>query len=92
MTERLEENTKLKEQILSKLKKRLGIHLELPENQITKDMRFEQDFDMDSLARYELCFYVEDELKISIKDEVVMELNTLGDYIEYILKNNCLRR
>lgn len=45
---------------------------------------FHIDLAMDSLDRYELAYQVETLLDVEIPDEKLWDLNSVGDYVDYI--------
>lgn len=55
---------------------------------ITREMRFAEDLEADSLDQVELVMELEDEFETNIPDEVAEKIKTVGDAIDFI-KQNC---
>lgn len=72
------------EEILCRLENILVEGLGVPEKNITKEARFEEDLKIDSFDRFDLGYHTEEEFGIVIKDEEIMEIKTLNGYIKYI--------
>lgn len=70
--------------LLEKMKKLIAEKLEVDEDKITLDSSFRQDLGADSLDTYELVYAIEEELGISIPDEVANGFETVRDAIEYL--------
>ena len=78
----------LENQILSKLKKHLTDMTDCSEEKITPNTVLGNDLKMDSLDKYEFAYGVEEDFKIYIPDGKIQdELNTVKDYMEYILNS-----
>ena len=70
---------------------RLAEILEIDESRITRDARFRDDLDADSLALIELVEAIEAELGertvgFSIDDEDLGDLVTVGDAVDYVVQ------
>jgi acyl carrier protein len=52
--------------------------------EVARETTFQNDLNADSLDAIELVMAVEDEFKISIPDEVVERIRSVGDLIDYI--------
>ena len=71
------------------IRDRLAEILEIDESRITRDARFRDDLDADSLALIELVEAIEAELGertvgFSIDDDDLGDLVTVGDAVEYV--------
>jgi len=52
--------------------------------EVTETTLFEKDLRIDSLDRYELCYFIEGELDVHIPDEKIWDLENVRDYANYI--------
>jgi acyl carrier protein len=78
------------DEVLSVIRERLAEILEIDENRITREARFGDDLDADSLALIELVEALEDELGertvgFRIDDEDLADLATVGDAVDYVV-------
>ena len=60
---------------------------ELPEDAVTRDSRFIEDLEFDSLDIFDLIAKLEDEFEISVPDEDAETIGTVGDAVRYIQDN-----
>lgn len=58
--------------------------LGVPEDKVTRDARFREDLEADSLDLVELIMAFEENFGGDISDEDVQKINTVGEAIEYI--------
>lgn len=73
--------------LLNKMKEIISSQLSLDKNiEISNDTRLKEDLNIDSLSAAELILTVEDELNITIDDELILSAKTVGDIIEGINK------
>lgn len=76
-----------KDEIIKKLfdiiNEELGIE---PEN-ISLDANIREDFEADSLDMIDIIMDIEDELNVEVPNEVLDDLITVNDVVEYIAKN-----
>ena len=56
-------------------------------SEVTRATHFRNDLEYDSLDAMEFVMAVEDAFGISIPDEQVEKLNTVGDAVDYIVAN-----
>lgn len=70
----------MKEKIISLIADKLG----KKPNQITLESRLVEDLGADSLDVVELIITFEDEFNISLPDEEVAKMKTIGDVVKYI--------
>jgi acyl carrier protein len=78
------------DEVLTIIRDRLAEILEIDEARITRQARFGDDLDADSLALIELVEALEDELGertvgFQIDDEDLADLTTVGDAVDYVV-------
>ena len=78
------------DEILALIRERLAAILEIDESRITRDARFADDLDADSLALIELVEELEEELGertvgFRVDDEDLADLHTVGEAVDYIV-------
>jgi acyl carrier protein len=78
------------DQVFTLIRERLAEILEIEESGIARESRFDDDLDADSLALIELVEALEEDLGertvgFSVDDEDLVELNTVGDAVDYVL-------
>lgn len=69
---------------VEKIKEIIANQLGVDENEINLDSSFADDLNADSLDLVELLVALEEEYDISIPDEDISKLQTVGDVVEYI--------
>lgn len=74
--------------IFEKLKKLIIEQVGAEEDEITTEASFVDDLGFDSLDVVNLIMEIEDEFEIEIPDSEAEKINTVGEMIEYIQKNN----
>jgi acyl carrier protein len=77
--------------VLGIIRERLAEILEIDEARITREARFREDLDADSLALIELVEALEQELGertvgFSIDDDDLEDLDTVGDAVDYVIQ------
>ena len=77
-------------EVLALLQERLAEILEIDESRITRDARFADDLDADSLAIIELVEALEAELGertvgFRVDDEDLADLETVGEAVDYMV-------
>ncbi|MBQ0003834.1 MAG: acyl carrier protein [Treponema sp.] len=72
------------DELFNKIQKLIAEKLEIDEGKITMDSSFRGDLGADSLDTYELVYAIEEELEVSIPDEVANEFETVRDAYEFI--------
>jgi len=75
------------DELFEKLKGIICEKLDLDESKVTMEANFRTDFQADSLDTYELIYQIEEEMNVSIPDEVANGFNTVGDAYNYIKEN-----
>ncbi|HEZ7985769.1 MAG TPA: acyl carrier protein [Ruminococcus sp.] len=73
--------------IFEKLKGIIAEQLGVDEGEVTAEANIQDDLGADSLDIVDLITTIEDEFDISIPDEAVEEIKTVGDISNYIEKN-----
>ena len=63
---------------------KLSEYLKVDKSKITMDTNIKPDLNADSLTVVELLFAMEQEYNITIPDEVVDSLKTVGDLVRYL--------
>ncbi|MDY6796472.1 MAG: acyl carrier protein [Actinomycetota bacterium] len=74
-----------REDVLTKVRVALAEALELPEEEIREDSRFEEDLEADSLDLVELLLEMEREYGFKISDDEAAEIITVGDIVDFIM-------
>ena len=70
--------------MLERVKKIIAAHMELDEAALTPETDLEEDLGADSLDAVELLVAFEEEFGISVPDDDVIAIRTIGDSAEYI--------
>ena len=73
--------------IFEKLKDIIAEQLSVEADEVNMDSNIQDDLGADSLDVVDLITTIEDEFDISIPDEAVEEIKTVGDIVAYIEKN-----
>ncbi len=78
------------DEIFGVIRTNLAEILELDDDRITRESRFADDLDADSLAVIELVEAIEEELGertvgFTIDDEDLADLHTVGDAVDYVV-------
>ena len=71
-----------------KVKEILADQLDSNADEMTMETRIVDDLGADSLDVVEMLMSVEDEFEIEIPDNVIEDLKTIGDVVEYIQANH----
>ena len=74
--------------IFDKLKSIIVEQLSIEEDDVTLEANIQDDLGADSLDIVDLITTIEDEFEVSIPDEAVEEIKTVGDIAAYIEKNS----
>ncbi len=74
-----------REEILARIKVLLNNKYYVEEKDIKESDRFSDDIGMDSLDKVDSFMDVESEFNVSIPDEDVEEISTVGELIDYLL-------
>ena len=70
--------------MLEKVKKIIAAQLDIDESALTPETDIEDDLGADSLDAVELIVTFEEEFGISVPDDDILALRTVGDIAEYI--------
>jgi acyl carrier protein len=78
------------DEVLALVRERLAEILEIDEARVTRDARFAEDLEADSLALIELVETLEEELGertvgFSVDDEDLADLRTVGEAVDYVV-------
>lgn len=73
--------------VFDKLKELIVEQLGVEEDTVTLEANIQDDLGADSLDIVDLIQTIEDEYDLSIPDEAVEEIKTVGDIVNYIEKN-----
>ncbi|MGH3837911.1 MAG: acyl carrier protein [Pseudonocardiaceae bacterium] len=55
-------------------------------SEITPEKSFVDDLDIDSLSMVEIAVQVEDKFGVKVPDDVLGNLKTVGDAVDYVIK------
>ncbi len=69
------------------LRKVIAAVLGVDRDEITPDMDFASDLGADSLDLYQILMGVEDELDVKIPSEGIEHISTVGEAVDFIVKN-----
>ena len=73
--------------IFEKLNDIIAVQLIVEADEVNLDSNIQDDLGADSLDVVDLITTIEDEFDLSIPDEAVEEIKTVGDIVNYIEKN-----
>lgn len=73
--------------IFEKLKDIIAEQLSVEADEVSLESNIQDDLGADSLDVVDLITTIEDEFDISIPDEAVEEIKTVGDIVSYVEKN-----
>ena len=73
-------------EVFSKVKDLVVEKLSIDPAKITMDVNFRKDLGADSLDTYELVYAIEEELGVTISDDMANEFETVGDAVRYLAK------
>ncbi len=73
-------------EVFTKVKDLIVEKLSVNPDKVTMDANFRNDLKADSLDTYELVYAIEEELGITISDEMANEFETVGDAVRYLAK------
>ncbi|GFN36378.1 acyl carrier protein [Tepidimicrobium xylanilyticum] len=72
--------------VYERIKEIISQQFHIDEEDITTETSFREDLNADSLDLVELIMALEDEFEIEVEDDVIEEIITVGDAVEYISK------
>ena len=73
--------------VLDKIKEILAEQLSVDPEKITMDSLLEEDLDADSLDAIDIVMSIEDEFRIEVPDEVIADMKSVGDIVNFIENN-----
>lgn len=73
-------------EVFAKVKDLVVEKLSIDEKKVTLDANFRKDLGADSLDTYELVYAIEEELGVTINDDMANEFETVGDAVRYLAK------
>lgn len=73
--------------MFEKVRDMIAEQLSLDPATITMESRFREDLKADSANRMVMIMLLEDTFNIEVDDDVLLQLNTVGDVVRYIEKN-----
>ncbi|GAA1161382.1 acyl carrier protein [Kitasatospora gansuensis] len=76
-----------KDEVLTGLAEIVNEIAGIPAEDVELDKSFTDDLDVDSLSMVEVVVAAEEKFDVKIPDDEVKNLKTVGDAVDYILKN-----
>lgn len=73
--------------VLDKIKEILAEQLSVDPDKITMDSLLEEDLDADSLDAIDIVMSIEDEFRIEVPDEVIADMKSVSDIVNFIENN-----
>lgn len=70
-----------------KVKEIIANQLNIDAAKITMETDFVEDLDADSLDQVELIMAVEDEYNITVPEEIIQDIHTVGDIVKVLEEN-----
>ena len=67
-----------------KMRKVFAENLSIPEDQVTADSRFQEDLDADSLDLVEAVLALEEEFGVTIPEEEMEDIRTVGQAVDLV--------
>lgn len=71
-------------EVFNKVKDLVAEKLSVDESKIVMGANFRKDLGADSLDTYELVYAIEEELGVTIPDDMANEFETVGDAVKYL--------
>ena len=72
--------------MIEKIKELIVNYVDVDPETVTEDSRFIEDLDFNSYSFMSMLGELEDELDVTIDEQDVLELHTVGDAVEYLEK------
>lgn len=73
--------------VFEKVVQILADQLSVDPDKITMDSLLEEDLDADSLDAIDIVMSIEDEFEIEVPDEVIADMKSVGDIVNFIENN-----
>ncbi len=73
--------------VFDKIKEIIIDELGIDESKVTMDARFKEDLGADSLDAVEIIMQIEEEFGVEINEDVISNMQVLGDIVKYIEEN-----
>ena len=73
-------------EMIEKIKELIVNYVDVDPETVTEDSRFIEDLDFNSYSFMSMLGELEDELDVTIDEQDVLELHTVGDAVEYLEK------
>lgn len=73
--------------VFEKIAEILAEQLSIDVERITMESLFEEDLDADNLDLIDLVMSIEDEFQLEVPDEIIEEVKTVGDIVNFIENN-----
>ena len=73
--------------VLDKIKEILAEQLSVDPDKITMNSLLEEDLDADSLDAIDIVMSIEDEFQVEVPDEVIADMKSVGDVVNFIENN-----
>ena len=72
------------DQVLARVRARVGEKLSVDPAKVVPSASFRKDLGADSLDTYELVYAIEEELGVTIPDDMATEFETVGDAVKFL--------
>ena len=73
--------------VLDKIKEILAEQLSVDPDKITMNSLLDEDLDADSLDAIDIVMSIEDEFQVEVPDEVIADMKSVGDIVNFIENN-----
>jgi len=80
------DETELRAEVFQRVRKVVAEVLKIGEDGITLESRYTEDLHLDSFDNLSLLMALEDEFDRSIEDEGALQLTTVGETVDFILR------
>lgn len=77
-----------KEEVFNQIADIIADRFEIDRETVTESLNFKTDLDADSIDFVEFVLEMEDTFNAEISDEDAEKLNTVGEAVDFILKNS----
>lgn len=73
--------------VFDKVRDMIASQLQVDPSAITRESRLEEDLKADSANVMVMIYELESEFGIEVEDEIILQLKTVGDVVDYIEKH-----